>query len=81
MWIGDEPNQRALANKINSQFPINAIVLEKRVSIKKYNVKTIINTLLSKFIFSLPKRTWWSLMNHYESEFNSYPNCQSINRQ
>ena len=42
MWIGDEPNQRALANKINSQFPLSAIVLEKRVSIKKYNLKTII---------------------------------------
>ena len=50
MWIGDEPNQRALANKINSQFPLSAIVLEKRVSIKKYNLKTIINKLLSKFI-------------------------------
>lgn len=78
MWIGDEPNQRALANKINSQFPINAIVLEKRVSIKKYNVKTIINTLLSKFIFFLPKRTWWSLMKNYETEFNSYPNCSQL---
>ena len=64
MWIGDEPNQRALANKINSQFPVNAIVLEKRVSIKKYNLKTIINKLLSKFIFSLPNK---NLVESYES--------------
>ena len=78
MWIGDEPNQRALVNKINKQFPINAIVLEKRLSIKKNNLKTIINKLLSKLIFSLPNRTWWSLMNHYESEFNAYPNCDQL---
>jgi methionyl-tRNA formyltransferase len=78
MWIGDEPNQRALANKINSQFPISGIVLEKRVNNKKYNLKSIINKLLSKFVFSLPNRTWWSLMKHYESEFNSYPNCDQL---
>lgn len=78
MWIGDEPNQRALVNKINRQFPVNAIIIEKRKSIKKYNLKTIINKLLSKFIFSLPNRTWWSLMYHYESKFNSYPNCNQL---
>ena len=78
MWIGDEPNQRALANKINGQFPINAIVLEKRVGKKKYNVKTIINKLLSKFIFCLPNRTWWRLLKNYEIAFNSYPNCKQL---
>lgn len=79
MWVGDEPNQRALANKINSQFPINAIVLERRRrSIKKNNVKTIINKLLSKFIFFQPNKTWKKLLKHYESEFISYPNCNQL---
>ena len=78
MWIGDDPNQRALANRINRQFPISAIVLEKRISVKQNNIKTILNKLLSKFIFFLPNKTWWSLMKHYESEFNSYPNCNQL---
>ena len=78
MWIGDEPNQKALACKINKEFSIDAIVLEKRISKKKFNVKTIFSKLLSKFIFFLPNRTWLGLMKNYEAEFNSYPNCKQL---
>lgn len=78
MWLGDEPNQRALANKINKRFSIDAIVLEKRMSQRKNNVKTIINKLLTKFIFFLPNRAWRSLLKYYDSEFSSYPNCNQI---
>ena len=39
LWIGNEPNQKALANKLQEVFPISAIVTETRKSERKLTLR------------------------------------------
>ncbi len=52
LWIGNEPNQKALANKLHAVFPITAIVTETRQSKRKLTIRLIIEKIIEKLFLS-----------------------------
>ncbi len=74
LWIGNEPNQKALANKIHSQFPLAGIITETRINKRKITLSKIIERL---FLSSIGK-AWWKMMEHYKGTFKNYPDVKLL---
>jgi hypothetical protein len=74
MWIGNEPNQRALANKIHSLFPLHGIVTESRLSKRKITLDKIRERLFLPQIGD----AWRNLLNFYSEKFPNYPLVKTI---
>lgn len=73
LWIGDEANQRALANKINQNFEISGIILERKATKRKITPKRILNKIYEKIFLREIDRAWWGMKDFYEKLFPSYP--------
>ena len=69
LWIGNEPNQMALANKIHSLFPLTGIITETRPYKRKITLSKIVERLLLPSI----GKAWWNMMEHYKGSFKNYP--------
>jgi folate-dependent phosphoribosylglycinamide formyltransferase PurN len=74
LWIGNEPNQKALANKIHSLFPLAGIVTETRARKRKITLSKILSRL---FLSSIGK-AWWNMQQYYCKHFPDYPNVRTI---
>ncbi len=74
MWIGNESNQRALANKVHSAFSLHGIVTESRVSKRKITFDKIRERLF------LPQigNAWRNLHSFYSGRFPNYPSVKTI---
>lgn len=73
MWIGEGANQKALANKIDKQFPLAGIICEvtsgkKTITIKKLGEKIIENVFLSKI-----GKAWANMLDHYQEGYPALP--------
>jgi methionyl-tRNA formyltransferase len=73
LWIGNEPNQRALANKIHNKFPLTAIVTESRKHKKKITIKKIFEKGIEKIFLRTIGAAWFNMLNYYEKQFPVYP--------
>lgn len=71
-WVGKEPNQIALINKLNEQFEIVGVVYENRASksVKSYGLKTLIKKILSRLFFGFIPRTWKKIQNYYNTKYS-----------
>jgi methionyl-tRNA formyltransferase len=78
LWIGNEPNQKALANKLAKEFNIVGIVTESRPFKRKITLKKAFNSLYEKVFLSEINKAWWGMKNYYELIYNSYPNVKKI---
>jgi|AntAceMinimDraft_14_1070370.scaffolds.fasta_scaffold09166_5 methionyl-tRNA formyltransferase len=78
LWIGNEPNQKALANKLAKEFNVVGIVTESRPFKRKITFKKIFNSLYEKIFLPEINKSWWGMKNYYELEYSNYPNVKHI---
>tara|TARA_B110001452_G_C15216854_1_gene421962 strand:+ start:994 stop:1824 length:831 start_codon:yes stop_codon:yes gene_type:complete len=78
LWIGNESNQKALANKLAKEFNIVGIVTESKPFKRKITLIKIFNSLYEKIFLSEINKAWLGMKNYYELEYNSYPNVKHI---
>lgn len=79
MWIGDEPNQRALANKINNVFPLSGIITETRYGKTKITIKKIAEKIIEKTFLSSIGNAWWNMQKYYDKLYPKYPEVKVLN--
>lgn len=77
LWIGDEANQKALANKIHQVFKLDGIVLEKRPP-SKITVAKFVSKVLEKLLATSVSAAWQNMKRFYEKNFSSYPQVKII---
>lgn len=77
LWIGNESNQRALANKIHDILPLSGIVTETRKGKSTLSLNDLLKKGIEKII-SLPIDNAWRNMKYYYDEL--YPNFPEVKR-
>ncbi len=87
LWIGNEANQKALANKMHAQFPLAGIVRESKKHKRNITFKLLFEKLIEKIFLSSIGKSWYGMKSHYDSMYFGYPdthildveniNCQS----
>lgn len=78
LWIGNDPNQKAFANKLHEIFPISAIVTETRHTKKKYTVRLIIEKVIEKISLSAIGKAWWKMLKNYDEKYPKYPDTANL---
>ena len=61
VWTGNEPNQKALVNKIHSLFPLTAIVSESRTSHNNISFSRLAEKAVEKAFLPAIGRAWMEL--------------------
>ncbi len=78
MWVGNEPNQRALANKIHEIWPLAGIVTESRVSRRKVTLSFLMSKIIERMIFPAIANSWTGMLSHYAKAYPQYPDVPRI---
>jgi methionyl-tRNA formyltransferase len=78
LWIGNEPNQKALANKLQEFFPISAIVTETRHSKRKLTLRLIYEKIIEKIFLSSIEKAWWEMHKYYDKNYTEYPDTEIL---
>jgi len=78
LWIGNESNQRALANKIHNKLPIAALVTESRKTKPKLTLNKILGKVAEKLFLSSISNAWVSLKAYYDKNYPSYPDVKRL---
>ena len=84
LWIGNEPNQKALANKIHDRFPLAGIVTETRTKKSTLTVKKFAGKVVEKILANKIGKAWYGMLNHFQKLYPAYPavpimNAENIN--
>jgi methionyl-tRNA formyltransferase len=79
LWIGNESNQKALANKIHAHFPIRGIILETKAHKPKITLKKVVEKIIEKLFLPSIAKAWWGMKKKYDSDYPNYPNVQILN--
>jgi len=77
LWIDNNPNQLALANRIHAQYPLAGIIVETR-NIKS---KITVDKVLEKLFLSRISAAWKDLQSHYQKKYPHYPDTKILNLQ
>ena len=77
LWLGDSPDQCALANKLGKEFNISGIVLERRKTkpILKQSIADILSKIAARLFLSKLSSAWSNMLSYYSKKYPSYPNC------
>jgi folate-dependent phosphoribosylglycinamide formyltransferase PurN len=78
LWIGNESNQKALANKIHELFPLAGIVTETRKTRTKITIAKIIEKLFDLLFLSSIPAAWLGMKKFYEKKYNGYPDVNNL---
>lgn len=73
LWIGNEANQKALANKIHNKFPLAAIVRETKKSRQKITPGVFFEKVIERFFLTAIGKAWRGMLDHYRKKFPDYP--------
>ncbi len=73
LWIGNESNQKALANKINEKFPLAGIVTETKKSRSAISIKKLPPKIIEKIFLRKIGRAWFGMLNHFQQHYPSLP--------
>jgi methionyl-tRNA formyltransferase len=79
LWIGNEPNQKALANKLHSVVPISGIVTETRKRKSKITFPKVIEKIIEKLFLRAISRSWFDMQNNYAIRYPVYPDTRLLN--
>src|SRR6266496_1099725 len=79
LWIGNQSNQKALANKLHSVLPLSGIVMEARKRKNKMTFSKITGKVIEKFFLSDISRSWFGMINAYERKYPTYPETNLLN--
>lgn len=69
LWIGDQPNHIALANKIHHDFIISAIIIEKKKPNKRKKLKDLFLKAVEKVTMPSIDSAWIHIMDYYAELF------------
>ncbi len=78
LWIGNQSNQKALANKIDSQFPIEGIITETRKHKPKITFSTLAGKLFEKLFLSSIGQSWMKMKTYYNIKYPEYPDTKIL---
>jgi methionyl-tRNA formyltransferase len=78
LWVGNEPNQVALANKIHNRFPLTAIVVESRRHKKKLTVRKITEKVIEKILLNKISAAWFGMLDYYNTRYPSFPKVNML---
>lgn len=73
LWIGNESNQKALANKIHEKFPIAGIVTETRKAKQKITINKLFVKAVEKLFLRPIASAWVDMKNYYQRLYAEYP--------
>ncbi len=79
LWIGNGANQKALANKLNSIYPIQLIIIESRKRKTQFSLRRLFEKILDKLLFRSIYSAWNNLTITYNRKFPNYPNSKLLN--
>ncbi len=79
LWLGNESNQKALANKLANDFNIVGIVTESRHHKRKITLNKILHSLYEKIFLSAINKAWWGMKDYYDHKYTDYPLIKRIN--
>lgn len=75
IWCGLGANQKALANKIASEFDVAGIVIDTHSrEQREKKINRIIAILWDRFRFRKIYNAWKNLMSYYDQKFTDWPN-------
>jgi methionyl-tRNA formyltransferase len=78
LWIGNEANQRALANKIHAAFPVAGIVTETRKTKTQITFSKLLEKVVEKIFLSKIGKSWRGMQQHYHNRFPNYPSTKIL---
>jgi methionyl-tRNA formyltransferase len=78
LWIGNEANQKALANKIHALFPVSGIITETRRSKPKRSPGKFIEKAVEKVLLRPIGEAWWGMKKYYGDRYPQYPDTKII---
>ena len=78
LWIGNEPNQRAFANKLHEKFPISAIITESRKTKRILTIRSILEKIIEKTFLSYIGKAWWVMLKEYSDKYPKYPDTEYL---
>ncbi|KAA9327385.1 formyltransferase family protein [Adhaeribacter soli] len=71
---GNQPNQKALANKVAAEFELAGVVLEKSAPpVKKASLEKVLKKLKDLLFFKRIADAWKSLMAYYNEKYAAFP--------
>lgn len=76
LWIGNDPNQYALAYKLAAQFDVVGIVLETKSNPpkkKKLTFSMFVSKVLVRLFYKKIPATWFALMDEYRAQYPKLP--------
>ena len=79
LWIGNDPNQYALAHKLAAQFDVVGIVLETKSvpnKKKKLTFSMFVSKVLVRLFFKKIPATWFALMDEYRVAYPNLPDTK-----
>lgn len=73
LWIGNDSNQKALANKFHEKFPITAIVRETKRNKRRITIRKIFEGGIEKIFLNRIRSSWFGMLDFYNTKFPFYP--------
>ncbi|NNM15488.1 MAG: hypothetical protein HKO56_02430 [Bacteroidia bacterium] len=78
LWIGNEPSQKALANKLAEEFDIIGIVTESRISKRKITLRKLYYYIYEKIFLSEINNAWFEMKNYFDQKYSAYPTAKRL---
>ena len=76
LWVGDAPNQKALASKMAARFTIAGIVMERRrPADNKRSLLTLVSLVWDRIRFKRVYDSWTNLQQYYDRHFPTWPDA------
>ncbi len=79
LWVGNESNQQALANKIHSIYPIAGIVTETRKHKPKITLIKLFEKVIEKRFLASIGNAWVGMKSFFEKKYPEFPATKIIN--
>jgi methionyl-tRNA formyltransferase len=73
LWIGNESNQIALANKIHKAFPITGIVMEAKKGQRSLSIYSLFEKVVEKSLLRAIGKAWRGMLAFYKKGFPKLP--------
>jgi methionyl-tRNA formyltransferase len=79
LWTGNDPNQKALANKIHNVFRLDGIITETRHHKRKITVRILLEKVIEKIFLPSIGKSWWGMQKYYDKLFPNFPKVELLN--
>ena len=78
LWMGNEPNQKALAHKIAKNHEVVGIVVETRISKRKLTPGQFIDKAIGKLFLGKINNSWNYQRAFYQKKYPSFPELSTL---